>query len=120
MLLENPMKCHVKYLKTELLVKHRKHKIVRNTKNFDPSYHIAREITPILRVITLSSRYSLFLYLKHRLKNKLYLSNRAQDINRRFAIRVKKSNSVNVKQAMATISIRSQLVLFGLDRRQTK
>lgn len=117
MLLENPMKCHVKYLKIE---KHRKHKIVRNTKNFDPSYHIAREITPILRVITLSSRYSLFLYLKHRLKNKLYLSNRAQDINRRFAIRVKKSNSVNVKQAIATISIRSQLVLFGLDRRQTK
>lgn len=120
MLLENPVKCHVKYPKIELLVKHRKHKIFRNIKNFDPSYHIAREITPILRVVTLSSRYSLFIRLKHRLKNKLCLSNRAKDINRRFAIRIKKWNSANVKQAIATISIRSQLLLFGLYRRQTK
>lgn len=110
------MKCHVKCLKIELLVKHREHKMFRNTENFDPCYHIAREITPILRVITLSSRYSLFFYLKHRLENKLYVSNRAKDI----AIRIKKSNSVNVKQAIATISIRSQLLLFRLYRRQTK
>lgn len=60
------MKCHVKYLKIELLVKHREYKIFHNTENFDPRLHIAREITPILRVITLPSRYSLFFYLKHR------------------------------------------------------